>query len=118
MRRLIFAGLLGLACFALATSADAHARLDRAEPAVGSTVQSPPKEIVLTFTENLESAFSSIQVVNARGESMNAGKASASGNRMRVPVKALAPGRYTVKWRVLSVDTHRTDGTFSFEVSP
>jgi len=33
-------------------------------------------------------------------------------------VYGLAPGRYTVRWKVLSVDTHRTEGSFSFEVKP
>ena len=35
---------------------------------------------------------------------------------MRVPLKQIGPGTYQVNWRVLSVDTHRTQGNFSFEV--
>ena len=34
-----------------------------------------------------------------------------------VPLPALAPGRYTVRWRVLSVDTHVTEGDYHFDVS-
>jgi methionine-rich copper-binding protein CopC len=30
---------------------------------------------------------------------------------------ALKPGSYTVTWHVLSVDTHRTEGSYSFTVS-
>jgi methionine-rich copper-binding protein CopC len=34
-----------------------------------------------------------------------------------VSVPQLAPGRYQVKWRVLSVDTHVTEGDYSFDVA-
>ncbi|MFZ0103951.1 MAG: copper resistance protein CopC [Pseudolabrys sp.] len=37
---------------------------------------------------------------------------------MRVPLKTLPKGTYKVLWHVLSVDTHRTQGDFSFRVAP
>jgi methionine-rich copper-binding protein CopC len=52
---------------------------------------------------------------------MNAGNALVDNNDrklMRVPVKVLPPGTYTVKWHVLSVDTHTSDGSFTFHVGP
>jgi methionine-rich copper-binding protein CopC len=35
---------------------------------------------------------------------------------MHVSLKPLRPGTYKVSWRVLSVDTHTTEGTFTFRV--
>ena len=99
-------------------AAHAHAMLDRASPPVGSTVGAAPKEVVLSFTEKLEPKFSSIEVQNATGASVNAGRARASGTEMRVGLKPLPAGTYKVIWRVLSVDTHRTNGSFSFRVGP
>jgi methionine-rich copper-binding protein CopC len=99
----------------------AHAHLDRSNPPVGSTVTPSPKEIVLTFTDELEPAFSSADVRSETGAAMQSGKASVdSANRtqLRVPLKALPPGTYKVNWRVMSVDTHRTEGNFSFRVRP
>ena len=95
----------------------AHARLDHAVPAVGSTGPAP-KEVVLTFTEGVEPKFSSIQVVNEKGAPVQAGAArlGASRTELRVSVKPLPPGTYQVIWKVLSVDTHRTNGSFSFTV--
>jgi hypothetical protein len=98
----------------------AHAFLDHASPRVGSTVATAPKELTLWFTEKLEPAFSTVEVRNAQGAMAQAGKAqvaSSTGTELRVPLKPLPPGTYTVQWRVLSVDTHRTQGTFSFTVS-
>jgi methionine-rich copper-binding protein CopC len=84
-------------------------------------VKSPPRAVALWFTQNLESAFSTIEVRDASGAQMNAGKASVDASDrklLRVPVKALPAGTYTVKWHVLSVDTHTTEGNFTFHVAP
>jgi methionine-rich copper-binding protein CopC len=102
-------------------AAHGHAFLDHASPLVGSTVATPPRELVLWFTEKLEPAFSSIEVRNAQGVAVQSGKAQLDrndGTQLRVPLKALPPGIYLVNWRVLSVDTHRTQGSFSFRVGP
>jgi len=99
----------------------AHAMLDRASPRVGSTVASAPKELLLWFTEKLEPAFSTAEVHNAQGATVQSGKAHVDGSdrtELRVPLKALPPGIYLVSWRVLSVDTHRTQGSFTFKVGP
>ncbi len=109
---LAFLFLVGLA----GTFAQAHAFLDHANPRVGSTVPAAPSEVTLSFTQNLEAAFSSVQVTDANGARVDLGKAQISGSTMRVGLKALSPGTYKVQWRVLSVDTHTTQGGFSFHV--
>jgi methionine-rich copper-binding protein CopC len=75
---------------------------------------------VLSFTEKLEPKFSSIDVRDAQGAAMQAGKTALGGSQteLRVALKPLPPGTYTVIWRVLSVDTHRTNGSFTFRVGP
>lgn len=102
-------------------SADAHAMLDHASPAVGGTVERAPASLSLFFTEPLEPAFSGAAVRNAAGQRVDAGPARAApGNKteLQVPLKALPPGKYKVDWHVLSVDTHKTQGSFSFTVGP
>jgi copper resistance protein C len=96
--------------------AQAHAFLDHANPLVGSTVKAAPHEVSLWFTQNLEAAFSSVQVTDAHGARVDQGKAQVSGSTMRVGLKALGPGTYRVHWHALSVDTHTTEGNFSFTV--
>jgi hypothetical protein len=111
---------LATALLIAAPRAHAHAMLDHASPAVGSTVAAP-KAVTLWFTEKLEPAFSTIEVHNAQGAAVQAGKATldpANPAELHVPLKALAPGTYKVIWRVLSVDTHRTQGDFTFRVGP
>jgi hypothetical protein len=109
--------LVSLLLTPLATdAAQAHAFLDHASPLVGSTVPAAPHEVVLTFTQNLEPAFSTAQVTDSSGGRVDQGKAQVSGNTMTVGLKSLGPGSYKVHWHALSVDTHTTEGAFTFHV--
>ncbi|HVZ51527.1 MAG TPA: copper homeostasis periplasmic binding protein CopC [Pseudolabrys sp.] len=116
--------IITLVCLTVALAAQqfaqAHAMLDHASPAVGSTVATPPQEVVLWFTEQLEPAFSTIEVRGPGGMLVSTGRAQVGGDKtqMHVGLKQLAPGNYKVNWRALSVDTHRTQGSFSFHVAP
>jgi len=100
----------------LTSAADAHAMLERAEPRVGNKVASPPREVTLWFTQKLETAFSTITVTNAAGERVDTGKTRVNGSQMSIAIHASGAGTYRVNWQVLSVDTHRTDGSFTFQV--
>jgi len=96
--------------------ASAHAFLDHAEPRVGNTVATAPREVTLWFTQKLEPAFSTITVTNSAGQRVDTGKARVSGSQMTVSLRSGGAGTYHVTWRVLSVDAHTTDGSFSFQV--
>jgi methionine-rich copper-binding protein CopC len=99
----------------------AHAFLDHARPAVGSTVHGSPTEIRLRFTAPLESAFSTVKVLDQSGRQVDRkDKQVDHGDpaQIKVTVPPLANGTYRVVWHVLSVDTHVTDGDFTFEVAP
>jgi methionine-rich copper-binding protein CopC len=115
MRILTFA-ITALLAGVLATAAEAHAFLDHAEPRVGSTVSTAPRALSLSFTQKLEPAFSSVEVSDANGTRVDLGKPSISSSVMRVGLKPLSPGTYRVRWHVLSVDTHTTEGSFTFQV--
>ena len=75
-----------------------------------------PRELTLSYTQNLEPAFSEVEVSDASGKRVDLGKPSISAAVMRVGLKPLSPGTYRVRWHVLSVDTHTTEGSFTFHV--
>jgi copper resistance protein C len=118
MRRSSLIAIAPLSLVLAAGEAQAHAFLDHAEPRVGNKVGNPPRELTLWFTQKLEPAFSSVTVTGPSGQRVDAGKARVSGNQMSVSLKGGGAGTYHVNWRVLSVDTHTTDGSFSFDVGP
>jgi methionine-rich copper-binding protein CopC len=118
MRRSSLAATVAVLLLLATNGASAHASLDRAEPRVGNKVATAPREVTLWFTQKLESAFSSIAVTNSAGQRIDTGKTRVSGSQMSVSLRSAGAGTYHVTWRVLSVDTHRSDGSFSFEVGP
>ena len=111
-------GVTALSLVLATGAAQAHAFLDHAEPRVGNKVASPPHEVTLWFTQKLEPAFSSVTVTNAAGQRVDSGKARVSGNEMSISLRPGGTGTYHVSWKVLSVDTHTTNGNFTFQVGP
>jgi len=108
--------IAGLALLLAGGQARAHAMLDHADPKVGNKVSKAPHEITLWFSQKLEPAFSKVTVTNAAGERVDTGKTRVSGSQMSVSLRAGGSGTYHVEWHVLSVDTHTTDGNFTFQV--
>lgn len=106
---------------ALASQADAHALLQRAVPAVGSTVAHAPPMLMLVFSEDVEPRFCTIDVTDAHGTRVD-GRAlhTAPGDarRLMMDLPALAAGSYRVRWHAVSTDTHRTEGSYTFRVAP
>ncbi len=121
MMRPFLLGLTAACALALASPAGAHAFLDHAGPAVGSTVHGSPAELKLWFTQELEPAFSTVQVLDRNGRRVDKGDPQvdrSNATELWVSLPPLAPGTYRVTWRVLSVDTHVTEGDFTFDVAP
>jgi methionine-rich copper-binding protein CopC len=104
----------------LASQASAHALIKTATPAVGSTVTQSPSQVVIDFTEGVEPRFSTITVQDAQGKPVAAGALHVVGGdtHLALDIKPLPPGTYTVVWHATAVDTHRTEGKFTFTVQP
>jgi methionine-rich copper-binding protein CopC len=116
MRRLSLISIIPLLSLLATGEATAHAFLDHAEPRVGNRVASPPREVTLWFTQKLEPAFSNVTVTNAAGQRVDTGKPRFGGSQMSISLRSGGAGTYHVTWHVLSVDTHTTDGNFTFQV--
>ena len=117
-RALIPAALLGAI---VPGTVFAHAFLDHAVPAVGATVSAAPRQVQLFFTQDLEPAFTGATIAGADGQPIAIAAAAVNPqNRAELVLNLpqLPPGHYKVSWHALSVDTHRTEGSFSFDISP
>jgi copper resistance protein C len=119
MRRVMITLAFGAAALSAAARAQAHAFLDHASPSVGSSVPTAPSVVTLWFTQDLEPAFSNVTVTNEAGQRVDLGNTRippGSPAELQIGLKPLPPGTYLVSWHVVSVDTHPTEGTFTFEV--
>ncbi len=111
--------LAAIATPCLASAALAHAFLMRASPPAGAELHSSPPAVTITFTEAVEPAFSTIEIQGPAGKvETNAPHALEGGRQLTVSLPKLDPGRYTVVWHATSVDTHKTQGKFTFSVAP
>jgi methionine-rich copper-binding protein CopC len=116
MRQIMLAILLALSA---STTAYAHAHLKSTTPAANATLATPPTEVVIDFSEAIEPKFSSIEVKDAKGTRLDKNDAHLAPDNPKhlvVSLNPLEPGTYAVDWKVTSVDTHKTHGSFSFKV--
>jgi copper resistance protein C len=116
MRSFLFAAV---ATPCMASVALAHAFLMRANPPVGAEVHSSPPAVTITFTEAVEPDFSTIEIQGPAGKiETGAPHTLQNGRQLAVSLPKLGPGNYTVVWHATSVDTHKTEGKFTFTVVP
>jgi methionine-rich copper-binding protein CopC len=99
----------------------AHSLLVRSQPERRATVTRPPEEVRLWFGERIEPAYARLSVWDAEGMQVDAGDAAvdpADLTTLAVRTPGLRAGRYTVRYRVLSVDGHIVESSFTFTVKP
>ena len=122
MHTRLAAALIALAAPLLGSgTAQAHAQLQQATPAVGATIPTAPPQLELAFSEAVEPAFCTITVTNAARTQVDKHDLHidpVDAKRLALGLPALPPGPYTVTWHATSVDTHKTEGTFTFTVAP
>jgi len=115
---LFLASLFGLLLLA-STNIWAHAYLVKSIPNRRAVLSRPPTRIQLWFNERLEAQFSSLSVWNAEEKGVDSGDVQVDSDdlkKLSVGVPTLAPGIYTVRFRVLSVDSHIVESSFTFTV--
>src|SRR5690349_20383322 len=112
-----------------ATPAGAHASLVGSTPRAGGRVPTtPPSQVrklsptvTLRFSESVRIIRpSDVTVVDRRGNRVDAGAPRTPGSDPRTVIvslrAALITDSYTVRYRVVSADSHAVDGAFVFAV--
>ena len=97
----------------------AHAQLLKAEPARRAALDKAPTQVRLWFNEEIEGAYTSLSVLNANKKPVTDIKprvVSDDPKSVVLSLPDLGPGKYTVKFRVLSVDGHVVNSTFDYTV--
>jgi copper transport protein len=120
VRRIVLAAALAIAGAAAgAVPAYGHANYVRSNPAADARLVKPPSEVRVSFSEPPDPRGSAIQVLDATGQRWDLGTTAASDetNGLKVGLKAIGDGGYTVAWTAVSaVDGHETKGSFAFVV--
>jgi methionine-rich copper-binding protein CopC len=111
------AGTIGLP-----NPAFAHAHLTKATPPDNATISTGPSELRLQFSEAVEPRFCTVTVTMADGMEMGPALVATDPKDTKILIATL-PGKlpagiYKVEWHATSVDTHKTEGSYSFTVKP
>lgn len=109
-----------VAAAAFSSAAMAHAVIKQSVPAQGAKLAVAPKEVVITFNEKVEKMFSSATLKTAGGATIATAKAAidpANPAILRLPLPALQPGAYVVKWTAVGHDGHRRTGDLGFTIA-
>ena len=103
----------------IAGVASAHSFPESQTPSAGQKLASAPAEVTINFDAPIEKLFAKLEVTGADGrdEAAGAPQISDDGRHMSVKVASLKPGDYTVKWAVVGIDTHHTEGSYTFSIS-
>jgi copper transport protein len=95
----------------------AHATLERTVPHFGTRLQASPKVVKLEFDQSVDALPNAIRVFTAKGRTVSGVTSTSADKRtVSVPVSRLSRGAYTVRWRVVSADSHVVSGVFTFGV--
>ncbi|QDX30172.1 copper homeostasis periplasmic binding protein CopC [Dickeya poaceiphila] len=125
LKRKIFPALnvaLLVSGLVISHAALAHAHLKSQTPAADTNIaaQTAPSSLTLLFSEDIEGAFSGVELTLA-GQPVPVGKVTVENDHHNVLVvpleKPLTSGNYQVSWHVLSVDGHKTKGSYRFGVN-
>ncbi|MEJ2697304.1 MAG: copper resistance protein CopC [Candidatus Sulfobium sp.] len=110
----VFIALLFI--FPAAVSAHVHVR--EYSPKKGAVVTVPPARVSVTFSDSVEPIFSGLTVIDGSGATVSGKTEFFKDNTVMETglTKNLAPGKYTVKWKCVSEDGHKENGSYTFTV--
>ena len=117
----LIASLFFLTALVTPIVASAHAILVKSQPAKDEEVTEAPKQIDLWFNDPVRSQYKALAVINSDGkrvDNRDVEQDLLDGSHIHATVSDLAPGSYTVRYRVVSQDTHIVTGKFKFTVKP
>jgi copper resistance protein C len=117
------AKLLAVTVLTLVSTAEvtawAHSFPEQESPAAGATLSEPPTQVTIKYDAPIEKLFASLKVIDSTGKNEAVGQPaiSSGGWTLSVPVNTLSPGEYMVQWNVVCIDTHHTQGSYSFTIA-
>lgn len=110
---------LGLFLSAAPISAFAHAKMVKSEPAKDSVIATAPQKVDVWFDDKVGSEFKALAVIDSTGKRMDnkdVQQETFNEAHLYATLQPLPPGVYTVRYRVVSIDTHIVTGKFQFSV--
>ncbi len=112
-------GLMLSTCLLAPATLSAHAILVKSQPAADVTVTESPKQIDVWFNDKVGSEYKALAVISSAGkrvDNKDIEQETFDPSHLYTTVTDLPPDTYTVRYRVVSLDTHIVTGKFKFTI--
>jgi copper resistance protein C len=109
-----------IAILALPLPVFAHAIMVKSQPVADSTIAESPKQVDVWFNDKVGSEYKALAVINSKGnrvDNKDATQETFDQSHLYTTVTDLPPDTYTVRYRVVSLDTHIVTGKFKFTIT-
>jgi methionine-rich copper-binding protein CopC len=104
---------------ALSPSVFAHAILVKSQPEQNADITAAPKQIDVWFNDKVGSEYKALAVIDEKGnrvDNKDVTQDILDGAHLYCTVPPLPAGSYTVRYRVVSFDTHIITGKYQFSI--
>ncbi len=119
LKYVVAGAVMTIAMCVHAAPALAHSMLVKAEPPRRAVLTKAPAQVQLWFNEEIEGDYASLVVLDTEKHPVTEIKPQLAPDDRKsivLPLPELTPGKYSVKFRVLSVDGHVVESYFDFTV--
>ena len=113
----VFSGVILFLVLALPIPAFAHAIMVRSAPEKDAVLTESPKQVEVWFNDKVGTEYKALAVINSKGERVdNKDLTQDPLDHLSATVPNLPPDTYTVRYRVVSIDTHIVTGKYQFTI--
>jgi methionine-rich copper-binding protein CopC len=99
----------------------AHAIMVKSQPEQNVTLTASPKQIDVWFNDKVGSEYKAVAVIDSKGnrvDNKDVQQEMLDSSHLYCTVPNLPADTYTVRYRVVSIDTHIVTGKFQFTIKP
>jgi copper resistance protein C len=115
----LFSGLILLAALVTPMPSFAHAIMVRSSPEKDAVLTESPKQIDVWFNDKVGSEYKALAVIDSKGkrvDNKDVQQETFDQSHLFATVPTLPPDTYTVRYRVVSIDTHIVTGKYQFTI--
>ena len=119
--KIFLKSLIFTAAIASPLSVFAHAIMVKSQPDQNAIISVSPKKIDVWFNDKVGGEYKAVAVIDSKGnrvDNKDVQQEILDGSHIYCTVPTLLPDTYTVRYRVVSIDTHIVTGKFQFTVKP
>lgn len=98
-----------------------HAIMVKSQPAENTTLTASPKQIDVWFNDKVGSEYKALAVIDSKGnrvDNKDVQQELLDASHLYCTIPTLPADTYTIRYRVVSIDTHIVTGKFQFTIKP